>query len=525
MPSRARPSAMLTLPEELRILIADQIVLNGDAYWFASACHTTRAAVDTACRQRGLPERRTMLSTAFTSIKRLRAAVQLPQMRNLALANQLAPGVEHRPATLDGHYCWSSVAEQAMVRGAPREVMDYAWAHWDRSLDPTHPACALRTICAHGRVDLLQHMYDAPCSGGTPRLGQSLRHLLQACVEGCHPAFGLVAKGIISPMLRGAAPETFEWYYARMEELETQWGTSVPTWRRQFESWGSLQQLALASTFSRLPYQSLSLLVDRVWPLLGNRAPLLRPSSVVCVACVVLNAEEPLSRSTPPLVGAWQWLQSRFPAGLLSVLLEANTDRDFLTRGMVMSKMHAQCFCIRDLSTYHWFQANAWWVKEALFPGELEWWLPPSLVALRSNADSCRDPVGVALAHLALREARKIDGDLPRARKLAASALCDLLTWHDGSSTEILQEVMHMLDWSVHAFSDAIRNFAKWQPDASWYDDVMRHATPRLLEKISEYTSWPEGTVIEGEGDVVQSISHLREVLDTWEHERPRDGK
>lgn len=503
---------MLALPEELRLLIADRIVLNGDSYWFAAVCHTTRAAVNTACRQRELPEQHTMLSTAFASLKRLRAAVQIPQMRKLALANQLAPGVEHRPATLDGHYCWSSVAEHAMVRSAPREVIDYAWAHWDRSLDPTHPACALSTICAHGRIDLLQHMYDVPCSGGKPRLGESLRSILQTCADGCFPTLKMVEDGIISPLLRGVAPETFEWYYARMEELEHRC-TSVPLWRRQFESWYSLQQLALTSTFSRMPYQSLSLLVDRVWPLLGNRAPLLRHQEVLCVACVVLNVEEPLSQSIPPLVGAWQWLQSHFPEGLLSFLLDANTDKDCLPRGIVMPKIHAQCFCIRDVSTYRWFQANAGWVKEALFPGELEWWLPPSLVAVCSKARGCRDPVGVALAHLALLEARKIDRNVRRARELAASALCDLLTWQDGSSIEILHEVVHVLDWSVHAFINAIRDFATQEPDASWYEDVMRHATPQLLQKISTDSSWRESTVI------------VREVLDKWHHERQGDGK
>ena len=510
-------SELLSLPEELRRLIADKVVLEGESYWLSATCLTARADVHAACLARGLHGSRSKLTTIFTSLKRMRIAVEIPQVRALVIAAPEAIGVENRPVSLDGHYRWSGIATHALVRAAPLNVIDYVWAHWEWSVHWTHPDCALKAASTHGRVDMLTHMESLQSTADC----DSLHSVLRLAVQGLREAFTTVNFTIVTPLLNGAAVATFDWYHGRMESLEKQYSTtSVATWRRQFESWASLQQLAFAASNSRLPYQSLTLLTDRVWPLLGDRSPMRRPTALLCIATSALVSVT--CPTKPGSVGVWQWIKSRYPGGLMN-LLEATSERpDLRPRGWTLSaKLHAACFKVRDVAVYNWMVANTDWLKTAVFPIRLGWWLPSELTEVQENLQKYADPVAASIAWLTIQWNMAKPSDSSRARTIVAAALCDLLFReekildHDAVDlSKVFHAVTRVIEWSIDAFKDAIHQFELCNGNTAWYDAIPKHHVVVLLVYLKK-----KAIATGGDGrEVPDSINWVRELITTLEY-------
>jgi len=546
MPPRARLPhdgsggivGLLDLPEELRVAIAYEVVLGGEAYWLASTCSTCRDLVNSVCARNHLGGPVSHLGSAFVSLKRLRAASRIEGFCSVAVANPHATSVEHRPATLDGHYRWSCHAERAMVARAPREVLDYAWGHWKRSLNPIHPACALRTVCACGRTDLLDCMYAFEDTTGLGSLSAVLRLTMEGMPHERAAIQRAVKMAMIMPLVRGASRTTLDWYYGHMEALEESLGLDASEWRRQFQDVGAVHELAMEAIKGTVPHRALDLLVDCVWPRLGDRSPLARQNAELAVCgCVVACMRD--EAGVP--VNVWQWLHSRtapcvHPDGLLDVLRSLYANTELLPRHWNTTKMHAACLQIKSVGVYKWMCANVDYMHAALFPGEIEWWPPNVLGNRRYDVTDHENPVWVALAHLAVGSACSKDTKSEPARQLAAAALADLLVWDDCGvdhkgprRAEVMETAKRVLSWSVHALSDALVDFGRRTTDTEWHTWVLQQLMEPLLSKLSSEASLsddppPSLELDSSDEDVVRSISCLREVCSRWQHERGGSG-
>ena len=113
-------------------------------------------------RRRQCWVRRRRLIQHLAGPARVRGALRVPKVRDRLLADPAAGGFHSRPASLDGKFTWSPQGERAIVIGGTVHVLNYVWSGWDRDFrvwcSANGPRNSLALACAHGRIDLLDHM-------------------------------------------------------------------------------------------------------------------------------------------------------------------------------------------------------------------------------------------------------------------------------------------------------------------------------------------------------------------------------
>lgn len=380
----SEPCRILELPAEVLAVVAEHIVRNGEAYWFAATSGALRTAVTDACVTLKIRVPTSRLRHVFVSLARLRGTLDIPRVREIVHANVDAPGAEHRARSLDRRYTWSPAGERALVAGAPVDVMHYAWAFWwscSRGVQWPLPADPRVLASELGRADLLDIMFDANESQlrqamtNVNKTGYSGDNLNRRCIEEC----------VLGPALAGelnALQTTVTWYYDRMERIEDEWCHAEAmndcrhsAWRRDYAEPNNLQRLAVEAACGKRPFSALETLLCWIYPRLGERAPSGRLVALQCLQAVALCAVAGVTRASSRRITAlikttnlaplelWDWLSSssiRFNAASLVTLVNSFHKTSGLWRPSNVSRgeLVGAIFRITNVETYRWWRSH-----------------------------------------------------------------------------------------------------------------------------------------------------------------------
>ena len=403
------PKLLQDLAEDELSAVAERLVRDGEAFWFAILCRATRTAVGQACDRLKLA----MVSragTAFVSLARLRLATSLPKLREVVHANMEAEGLAARPHSMDRAYVWSPGGERALAVAASADVLDYAWSGWRLALEPFNPGCFVVQAAAAGRVDLLTEMAksvddqgigDHMChrvmrtrllAAGGLRDNHGGRELFgpesgvpkkrHTFVQTMHPtqerrvvqALSWVERAIFCAAFKHGDHAAIKWYYAYMEEATATWsgGDLIDTWRTALarprndhepvyvptadeglDDLLPLQGLARAAAHGADSFASLTFLVTWMWPRFGSRSPHGpdRERATKIIACAVICSI--LENVKDQCAETWQWLQGALPQGAYPSLMMLARDVDLHVAPLML-----RLWEVRNARVYAWMQAR-----------------------------------------------------------------------------------------------------------------------------------------------------------------------
>jgi len=304
---------MLLLPADLLVLVAEAVLRQGDAFWFAMVSHACRVAVDTACDRLGV-RFATHASSAFRSEGQLALAMLLPRFRALVHANMLAASAQTaRPHTLNRQWTWSPAGERALVAGSPLAALDFLWYNWGLSVDTLNPGCFLSVASHLGRVDLLSRMYA---------MGPKLKAMINRSTTAHEAHMTPIVRGIMVQALASGRFDAIRWYHARCEEHEKVVVDAMELVKSREETVSDLWRSVLATHYDRHmptlvqaaaagadPFASLNFLCNWIWPRFGSRTRLASGDDHVLRIVGIVWTMAAASAS-PTATGAWQWMLS-----------------------------------------------------------------------------------------------------------------------------------------------------------------------------------------------------------------------
>ena len=397
--------ALVDLNADALSAVAERLVRDGEAFWFAILSRATRAAVRQACERLKLAMA-SRASTAFVSLARLRIGMELSMLKCVAHANMDAEGLDSRPHSMDHVYTWSPAGERALAASADAAVLDYAWSGWRLSIEPFNPGCFVVKAAGLGRVDLLTEMAKSWVAQGVDHhlCHRVMRVKLYAAgglrmpvlgpgnsVENRHgyvqmmqpssarrviQGLSWAEHAILSPALKHGNHAAIKWYYDYMEAatddaIAKQAGSLTDMWRTAISREGSsdepahspthngsqelmpLQGLASAAAHGADSYASLTFLLTWMWPRLGSRSPYGpdrdRAHKIMCCAVLWSICENVKDQGEQ----TWQWLQGALPQGAYASLMMLARDVD-----LHVAPLMENMWKVRNVRVYHWMQAR-----------------------------------------------------------------------------------------------------------------------------------------------------------------------
>jgi len=528
---------LLELTADALSAVAERLVRDGEAFWFAFVCRATRLAVCQACQRLKLAMA-TRASTAFVSLKRLRIGMELTMLRSMVHANMEAEGLASRPRSVDKVYTWSPAGERALAASASAAVLDYAWSGWRLSIEPFNPGCFVVQAAGLGRTDLLTEMAksvddqgigDHMChrvmrnkllAAGGLRDSYRSRDMLgpgksiqkkHELTQMMHPTqtrrviqgLSWVENAIFCPALERGNHAAIKWYYDYMEDATANWtgGDLVDMWRTAIARWGGpdepvglptyggseelmvLQCLASAAAHGVDSYASLGFVLTWMWPRLGSRSPYGpdRDRAHKIMMCSVIwsiidNVKDQCAQT-------WAWLQRHLPQGAYAGLMMLARDVDLHVAPLMEHMWKA-----RNVKVYHWMQ-------QRLGPGG---WLHELGQKKLLKPAPAGEEIGVylRLATLTLSSASKRRHEqekfIPEAgwehdRALVVAALTDAFCWSWQRPGVLSQpSAMHATRASYDEHEPACPEWHRqFNMDTGIYaDQVMKHDVGALVDVL-----------------------------------------
>ena len=452
------PLLLTSLPDDALAHIAQRIVRNGEAYWFAASCRSARTATRKACQELKIEKPATRLHTVYASLPRLRAGLRLQPVINSLVANPDASGSEGLPRSMDGRLIWTPQALRCIVAGATRDVINYVWPTWMR-ITPTATWSALLLALKLGRIDLLDDMYKG-----------ELGAVLAKGLTGALPMEAFIKKQMIAAIVSSANHASAEWMYAKLEALSD--AHEVYGWRTWFGDTRVSSKLVDAAVTAQSPYLSLHMFTDWVLPRFASRAPSERADVVEDAVHAALFEVT----SGKALIGkrqqVWRWLSEAWPLGLGHLLRRLHSDNVGVL-GVSVASLHRNTFRVRDLETYDWMREQLdaeGWLHDVVHcrSDVIPWTVQAELVPMRDRCSE-HDP-RYAFAH------RVYDyvmyGTHPHSNEMVAEmrqrwnegravwveAYADILLYGPEPDTKLACMGLHV---SPHAMCEALQLFAR----------------------------------------------------------------